>query len=90
MARVTVEDSLDKIPNRFTLVVLVAKRLRQLLKGDEPLVQANNKHIVNALREVAAGQITSNISKEDMASNLEAVLKREKKEEKKEEEVSTH
>ena len=76
MARVTIEDCLDKISNRFTLVILVAKRLRQLLKGDQPLVSADNKHVVVALREVAAGKLSSNLSKDEMADKLENVLKR--------------
>ena len=58
MARVTVEDCLDKVDNRFALVLLVAKRAKQLLKGSSPTVHAkNNKYIVNALREVAAGTV---------------------------------
>lgn len=58
MARVTVEDCLDKVDNRFALVLLVAKRAKQLLKGSSPTVVAkNNKYIVNALREVAAGTV---------------------------------
>ncbi len=58
MARVTVEDCLDNVNNRFALVVLVAKRAKQLLKGSSPTVSAkNNKYIVNALREVAAGRV---------------------------------
>jgi DNA-directed RNA polymerase subunit omega len=58
MARVTVEDCLDKVDNRFALVLLVSKRAKQLLKGSNPTVTAkNNKYIVNALREVAAGNV---------------------------------
>lgn len=58
MARVTVEDCLDKVHNRFALVVLVAKRAKQILKGSESTVSGrNNKYIVNALREVAAGNV---------------------------------
>lgn len=58
MARVTVEDCLDKVDNRFALVLLVSKRAKQLLKGSNPTVSAkNNKYIVNALREVAAGNV---------------------------------
>ena len=58
MARVTVEDCLDKVDNRFALVLLVSKRAKQLLKGSSPTVSAkNNKYIVNALREVAAGTV---------------------------------
>lgn len=58
MARVTVEDCLDKVDNRFALVLLVSKRAKQLLKGSSVTVSAkNNKYIVNALREVAAGNV---------------------------------
>lgn len=57
MARVTVEDCLEKIPNRFELSVLVSKRVKQLLRGDEPLISAKNKHVVVSLREVAAGKV---------------------------------
>ena len=58
MARVTVEDCLEKVQNRFSLVLLVAKRSKQLLKGDECTSPGkNNKYIVNSLREVAAGNV---------------------------------
>ncbi len=58
MARVTVEDCLDKVDNRFALVLLVAKRAKQLLKGSASTVSPkNNKYIVGALREVAAGNV---------------------------------
>ncbi len=58
MARVTVEDCLDKVDNRFALVLLVSKRAKQLLKGSSPTVSGrNNKYIVNALREVASGSV---------------------------------
>jgi DNA-directed RNA polymerase subunit omega len=58
MARVTVEDCLDKVPNRFSLVLLVAKRAKQLLKGSELTVATRgNKYIVGALREVAIGNV---------------------------------
>jgi DNA-directed RNA polymerase subunit omega len=58
MARVTVEDCLEKVPNRFALVLMVAKRAKQLLKGSEPTVASrNNKYIVMSLREVAAGNV---------------------------------
>ena len=76
MARVTVEDCLEKVSNRFTLVVLVATRVRQLLSWDEPLAGAKNKHVVNALREVVAGEIDLNISQEEMSKKLEALLKK--------------
>lgn len=58
MARITVEDCLDKVNNRFALVLLVAKRSKQLMKGDTCMAPGkNNKHVVNALREVAAGSV---------------------------------
>jgi DNA-directed RNA polymerase subunit omega len=57
MARVTVEDCLEKEENRFALVVLAARRTRQLMKGAEPLVRCNNKPSVVALREIAAGEV---------------------------------
>lgn len=58
MARITVEDCLGKVNNRFALVLLVAKRSKQLMKGDTCTAAGkNNKHVVNALREVAAGTV---------------------------------
>ena len=59
MARVTVEDCISKVDNRFALVLLVSKRAKQLLKGSAPtVVSRNNKYIVNALREVASGTVS--------------------------------
>jgi DNA-directed RNA polymerase subunit omega len=59
MARVTVEDCLEVIPNRFLLAMVASKRAKQLYKGAEPLIEnkAKNKKIVVALREIAAGKI---------------------------------
>ena len=57
MARVTVEDCLKQIENRFALVHLAALRTRQILKGSAPLVQSKNKHIVTSLREIAAKKV---------------------------------
>jgi DNA-directed RNA polymerase subunit omega len=57
MARVTVEDCLEREENRFALVVLAAQRTRQLMKGATPLVHSKNKASVTALREIAAGKI---------------------------------
>ncbi len=61
MARITVEDCLAKIPNRFELTLLAAKRARYLLlSGEEPLVPwENDKSTVVALREIAAGLVTA-------------------------------
>lgn len=55
MARVTVEDCLEREENRFALVVLAATRTRQLMKGGAALVPSKNKSAVTALREIAAG-----------------------------------
>ena len=59
MARVTVEDCLEKVPNRMELIILAAKRTRQLLDGAEPLIpnSKGNKPPIIALREVGAGKI---------------------------------
>ena len=56
MARITVEDCLERIPNRFELVLGAAKRAKQLLKGARPLVETDNKEVVTALREIAASE----------------------------------
>ncbi len=58
MARVTVEDCLEKVPNRFMLVHLTIERVKQLRKGAPRLVKSKNKEIVQALREIAAGKVT--------------------------------
>ncbi|MFO0674938.1 MAG: DNA-directed RNA polymerase subunit omega [Polyangiaceae bacterium] len=57
MARVTVEDCLEREENRFALVVLAASRARQLMKGATSLVQSKNKAAVTALREIAASKV---------------------------------
>ena len=63
MARVTVEDCLHAVDNRFELVLVASKRAPQLAKGiSEPLVEVNNdKPTVLALREIAAGLVTKDI-----------------------------
>lgn len=58
MARVTVEDCLEQIPNRFALAMVCAQRAKQLLNGAIPLVHSKNKHIVISLREIAQEKIT--------------------------------
>lgn len=58
MARVTVEDCLKNVKNRFELVIIAAKRARQLMHGKEPRVEwDNDKSTVVALREIAAGYV---------------------------------
>ena len=58
MARITVEDCLKKVNNRFTVIHMAAKRVRQLRKGAESSIQSKNKDIVVSLREIAAGSVT--------------------------------
>jgi DNA-directed RNA polymerase subunit omega len=58
MARITIEDCTEKVPNRFHLVQMAAIRTKQLKKGARPLVSTeDNKEVVVALREIAAGYI---------------------------------
>ena len=57
MARVTVEDCLPLVENRFALVILATKRARQLMAGARPLIEAKDKPPVLALREVATGKV---------------------------------
>ncbi len=79
MARVTVEDCLENVHNRFALVLLVAKRTKQLLKGATPMVAAkNNKNVVRALREVADNKVSFTVDTENGSENeqIEADLTR--------------
>ncbi len=59
MARITVEDCLREIPNRFLLTMVASKRAKQLYKGAQPLMEnkSKNRNVVLALREIAAGQV---------------------------------
>ena len=58
MARVTIEDCLKNVDNRFTLVHLAAKRVRQVREGSDLLVKtSNNEDVVTVLREIAAGRV---------------------------------
>jgi DNA-directed RNA polymerase subunit omega len=76
MARVTLEDCLKKEENRFVLMHLTTKRVRQLLKGSKPQVNTpENKEIVVALREIAAGKVVGkkkDLSLSDNADEREA------------------
>ena len=66
MARITVEDCLKKVGNRFHLVNLAAKRVRQIRDGSEYLVSSpKNEDIVVALREIAAGKIVSTYQEDE-------------------------
>ncbi|HWT14233.1 MAG TPA: DNA-directed RNA polymerase subunit omega [Patescibacteria group bacterium] len=67
MARITVEDCLEVVDNRFELVLMATKRARQIAKGAEPLIVAeNDKPTVLALREIAGGHIN-----QDMLAEIE-------------------
>ena len=72
MARVTVEDCVDKIPNRFDLVLVAGFRARQLSGGAEPLVDRDrDKNPVVALREIAAKEIKPDEAKEEYIKSLQ-------------------
>jgi len=74
MARVTVEDCMDYVDNRFDLVLLATKRARQLSHGVEPLLPwENDKPTVMALREIAAG-LVSHRDVDDRAAEEEVVV----------------
>ncbi len=65
MARITVEDCLDKIPNQFDLTLVAAKRARQLARGAEAhLPWGNHKSTVLSLREIAEGHVSRKVLEE--------------------------
>jgi DNA-directed RNA polymerase subunit omega len=67
MARVTVEDCVDVVPNRFSLVHIAAKRARQLIRGAPVLVEGyTNKEVVTALREIAEGRVKTISDEEEI------------------------
>ena len=71
MARVTVEDCLDKVDNRFQLVLVATKRARQLALGAEPFVdEENDKPTVLALREIAEGHVTREILEDKVEEDI--------------------
>jgi DNA-directed RNA polymerase subunit omega len=60
MARVTVEDCLERVENRFALVILASKRTKELKRGAPLMVRdRDNREVVMALREIAAGKVLS-------------------------------
>lgn len=80
MARVTVEDAVDKIGNRFDLILVAARRARQIATGGkDPMVEAeNDKPTVIALREIEKGLVTSDsldsLEREDLQNQEAAEL----------------
>ena len=75
MARVTVEDCVDKIPNRFDLVLLAAQRAREISGGAELTVDRDrDKNPVVALREIAEETVVPKILKESLVTSMQRVL----------------
>lgn len=71
MARVTVEDCLNFVENRYELVHLCVKRTRQLFRGAERLVACKNNEVVTSLREIAAGKVRFQIKHNPAAVDAE-------------------
>ena len=68
MARITIEDCVEKVPNRFHLIQMAAIRAKQLKQGANTLVSAeDNKAVVIALREIASGRVMPDYSAEEAA-----------------------
>ncbi|MGD2053930.1 MAG: DNA-directed RNA polymerase subunit omega [Gammaproteobacteria bacterium] len=80
MARLTVEDCLDNVDNRFELVLIASKRARQLSMGAEPLVELeNDKPTVLALREIAENKINKSVLEQEVVpqEDIEAMIEGE-------------
>jgi len=75
MARITVEDCLENIPNRFSLILVAAERTKQLLKGEDCLIEDDrtNKEVVTALREIAANVVQADMSDFDENEAIQAL-----------------
>lgn len=75
MARITIEDCLEQVPNRFSLVLVAAERTKQLIKGERALLdddfRSKNKEVVTSLREIAAGKVRADLSDFDENMLLE-------------------
>lgn len=77
MARVTIEDCLEQVPNRFVLIHMAFQRVNQLRAGAAPTIQSKNKEVVVALREIAAGSLSfpldreSKVNREEISSESE-------------------
>ena len=82
MARVTVEDCIEKIPNRFELVLLAAQRARNISRGEAIEVERDNdKNPVVSLREIADGVIAPDVLTESLIASLQRVDERTEAEE---------
>jgi DNA-directed RNA polymerase subunit omega len=75
MARITVEDCLENIPNRFSLILVAAERAKQLLKGERSLIddERTNKEVVTALREIAADVVQADMTDFDENEAIHAM-----------------
>jgi DNA-directed RNA polymerase subunit omega len=74
VARITIEDCLKRVKNRFLLVNLAAKRVRQIREGSEYLVSSpKNEDIVVSLREIAAGKVTMKDDQEEIEKEKEEI-----------------
>lgn len=83
MARITIEDCLKRVKNRFILVNLASKRVRQIREGSEYLVSSpKNEDIVVSLREIAAGKVTIKEEKEEIETIEEIEEEKEEIEDK--------
>ena len=81
MARVTVEDCIEKIPNRFDLVLVAGQRARGILKGDLPTIDRDNdKNPVIALREIATETIDLEVLNDGLIKKLQRISIREEQE----------
>lgn len=81
MARVTVEDCIERIPNRFDLVLTASQRARGILKGDLPTIDRDNdKNPVIALREIAAETVDFDVLNEGLVKKLQRLAVREEQE----------
>ncbi|BDV00454.1 DNA-directed RNA polymerase subunit omega [Thermodesulfomicrobium sp. WS] len=63
MARITVEDCLEKVNNRFLIVQMAIKRVKQYHEGYLPLIESKNKEVVTALREIAEGKVLPDVER---------------------------
>ncbi|HCV88140.1 MAG TPA: DNA-directed RNA polymerase subunit omega [Alphaproteobacteria bacterium] len=81
MARVTVEDCIERIPNRFDLVMTAAQRARGIMKGDLPTIERDNdKNPVIALREIAAETVDNDALNDGIVKKLQRLSAQEEQE----------
>ena len=82
MARITVEDCIDKFPSRFELVLIASQRARKLHSGENPTVEKNNdKNTVIALREIADSTLTVEVMKENLIQEYQTITINDEEEE---------